>query len=141
MAPRAVRLAGAAFGVIAGSLVLNAPAAFAKGPPPRVSASASSSCLVTATSSFWKNMTKMTVTSITWTLDENGNIVAAVGDTADLGVLSSPQSTAASNLVGGGWTLTTSASTNAFWVTAQLMNGATPVGSLGTSKTINASCA
>jgi len=139
MAPRAVRLAGAAIGVIAGSLALCAPAAFANGPPPKVSASASSSCLVTATASFWKNMTKMTVTSITWTLDKNGTIVAG-GDTADLGVLSSPQSTAASNLVGGGWTLTTSASTNAFSVTAQLWNGATPVGS-ATSKTITANCA
>jgi hypothetical protein len=136
MAPRAVRLAGAAIGVIAGSLALNAPAAFAKGPPPTVSASASSSCLVTATASFWKNLT---VTSITWTLDKNGTIVAG-GDTADLGVLSSPQSTAASNLVGGGWTLTTSASTNAFSVTAQLWDGATPVGS-ATSKTITANCA
>ena len=136
MAPRAVRLAGAAFGFIAGSLVLNAPAAFAKGPPPKVSASASSSCLVTGTASFWKNLT---VTSITWTLDENGKIVAG-GGTAESGVLSSPQSTAASNLAGGGWTLTTSASTNAFSVTVQLWNGASQVDS-ATSKTITANCA
>ncbi len=127
MAHRAVRLAGAAIGVIAASFALDAPSAFAKGPAPKVSASASSSCLVTGTTT----LKHATGTSIIWTLYENGNVLA-VSSTGG-SVLSGSQSTT--------FTLTTSPSANTFFVTAQLKLGADPVGPLGTSKTINANCA
>lgn len=127
MAHRAVRVGAAAMGVLAASFALGAPAAFAKGPAPKVSASASSSCAVTGTVS-WK---KLMATSIEWTLYENGTPIGS-GSTSG-GVLPSPQSTT--------FTLTTSTSTNAFFVTAELKMGADQVGPLGTSRTINANCA
>jgi hypothetical protein len=134
MAHRAVRLTGAAIGVIAGSFALSAPAAFAKGPPPgkgaapKVSASASPSCLVTVTAS-WNNQT---VTSIIWTLYENGNATAFPVHSIGGPVQPSPQSTT--------WQLPASTKSNSFFVTAELKNGATQVGALGTSTTFNANC-
>jgi hypothetical protein len=131
MAHRAVRLAGAAIGVIAASLAVYAPAAFAKGPPPKGSVSASSSCLVTGTAS-WKNQP---VDAINWTLYENGMPVATA-DTSLMGVLPSPQSTdsAVANPPNG-WQLMTSPNTNAFSVTVQLKSGANQLGS-ATSRTM-----
>lgn len=134
MAHRAVRLTGAALGVIAGSLALTAPAAFAKGPPPgkgpapKVSASVSPSCLVTVTAS-WNNQT---VTTIVWTLYENGSATAFPVHSTGGPVQPSPQSTT--------WQLPASAKSNSFVVTAELKDGATQVGALGTSNTINANC-
>jgi hypothetical protein len=106
---------------------LSSAPAFAKGPPQKASLTASSSCLLTGTASWGKNIT---VTEVVWTLNRNG-AVAGGGFSSGFGALPSPQSIS--------FQQTASATPNTFSVTAQLLNGATPVGG-ATSKALTVNC-
>lgn len=115
------------FAVVAVAAALFIPSASAKGPSPKASLTASSTCLLSASVS-WKNLT---VTEVVWTLDENG-VQRTGGFSQGLGALSSPQTAA--------WPLPGSGTASAFTVTAQLLDGSTQVG-VATSRSISANCA
>lgn len=122
-----IRKAAAVFAVVTVAAALSSSPAVAKGPSPKASLTASSTCLLTATVS-WKNLT---VTEVVWSLDENASMVAG-GFTSGFGALSSPQSTA--------FQRTPSASANTFSVTAQLLDGPTQVGTATSrARTVNCS--
>ena len=121
-----IRKVAAVFAVVTVAAALSSSPAVAKGPSPKASLTASSSCLLTATVS-WKNLT---VTEVVWSLNENGTMVAG-GFNSGFGSLSSPQST--------GFQRTPSATANSFSVTAQLLDGATQVGT-ATSRARSVSC-
>ena len=127
-APRIRTLASAAAGVaVAASLF--APAALAKGPPPKITSfTVSQSCSFSATVS-WKNVT---VTEVIFTLNKDmgsdGTESISPG-----GVLSSPQTGFVSGAV-------TTVGPSSFTLTAVLWDGSTQVGMATTSKPIVAFC-
>lgn len=133
-APRRGYLSSAAAGVaVAATLLvaatLFAPAASAKGPPPKITSfTVSQSCSFSATVS-WKNVT---VTEVIFTLNKG---MGSDGQdfVQSLGTLSSPQT----GFVAGA---ATTVGPSSFTFTAQLMDGSTQVGSVTTSKPIVAFC-